>query len=263
MFNAVPYRTRNLSADTSTGTQYDTAKQETLAVVQVWLDRLQAMTLITTFFVSIDSMLYGYATATLLPNSRNWSNVDLVKVATLGGAIILHACASILAYLTSFVLIRYRLDDAEEKVQDSRDASLRQSHVTKSRSLSFDVDPQSIASTSACAAPHLSQDLRSLVSVYQIRPFECAHRSRNRAVKPPSTPEAPDTGDAAALRTLQRMVHTLSRCHTVVAVMSNIGFVLALLGTIVYFWTALPVALGSFASVCLGGSLVAGVFAIM
>lgn len=227
-------------------------------------------------------MLYGYATATLLPNSRNWSNVDLVKVATLGGAssftpalvrtavrrFYLRASTdvgsiAILAYLTSFVLIRYRLDDAEEKVQDSRDASLRQSHVTKSRSLSFDVDPQSIASTSACAAPHLSQDLRSLVSVYQIRPFECAHRSRNRAVKPPSTPEAPDTGDAAALRTLQRMVHTLSRCHTVVAVMSNIGFVLALLGTIVYFWTALPVALGSFASVCLGGSLVAGVFAIM
>ncbi|KAH9855947.1 hypothetical protein C2E23DRAFT_866534 [Lenzites betulinus] len=239
----------------------DTTKQALLDVVQVWLDRLQTMTVITTFFVSIDSMLYGYASVALPQDTNTWSNVDLLKAATLGGAIILHACASILGYLTSFVLIRYRLEDAEEKVEQSEASDAIPPQHSHAKSLSSTSDPQSIAFTSARPVRYPSQNLRSLVSVYQVKPFGFARRCRVRAAKP--NPETPDTGDAVALRTLQSMIHTLSRCHTVVAVMSNVGFVLALFGTIVYFWTALPLALGSFASVCLGGSLIAGVYAIM
>ncbi|KAI0369001.1 hypothetical protein BV20DRAFT_421633 [Pilatotrama ljubarskyi] len=222
----------------------DSTKQALLAVVQVWLDRLQTMAVVTTFFVSIDSMLYGYASAALPPDSAAWSSADLLKTATLGGAIILHVCASILAYVASFVLIRYRLDDAEEHVQAAEHPS-GASPGTKAR--------EAVRATSL--------DLRSLVSVYQVRPLSFMYRTPPAAVK--TGPEAPDTGDAAALRILQSMIQTLTRCHTVVAIMSNVGFILALMGTIAYFWTSLPIALGSFASVCLGVSLVAGVFAIM
>lgn len=47
----------------------------------------------TTFFVSIDSMLYGYASVAVPPDAADWSNIDLLKSATLGGSIILHVCA--------------------------------------------------------------------------------------------------------------------------------------------------------------------------
>lgn len=100
----------SLSLDSTT--MDGTTKQALLAVVQVWLDRLQTMAVIvrvvsqrktirhakydisqTTFFVSIDSMLYGYASVSVPPNADDWSNVDLLKSATLGGSIILHVCA--------------------------------------------------------------------------------------------------------------------------------------------------------------------------
>ncbi|EIW54426.1 uncharacterized protein TRAVEDRAFT_52133 [Trametes versicolor FP-101664 SS1] len=241
-----------------------TTKQALLAVVQVWLDRLQTMAVITTFFVSIDSMLYGYASVSVPPNADNWSNADLLKSATLGGSIILHVCASILAYLASFVLIRYRLDDAEEQAQTAERPSADIAHepLDSKYQSTRGAALQPSASTTVRPVHIASRDFRSLVSVYQVKPFGYMQR-RSDALK--AGPETPDTanGDAAALVTLQSMVRTLTRCHTVVAVMSNVGFVLALIGTITYFWTAFPVALGSFASVCLGLCLLAGGYAVM
>ncbi|KAI0359585.1 hypothetical protein OH77DRAFT_1472893 [Trametes cingulata] len=240
----------------------DATKQALLAVVQVWLDRLQTMAVVTTFFVSIDSMLYGYASAALPPDSAAWSSADLLKTATLGGAIILHVCASILAYLASFVLIRYRLDDAEEQVQVAEHPS-NASPSTKAHLVAPASANARRSSISARSEPvrATSRDFRSLVSVYQVRPLEFMYRSPHSSVK--TGPEAPDTGDAAALCMLQSMIKTLTRCHTVVAILSNVGFVLALVGTLAYFWTSLPIALGSFASVCLGLSFFGGVYAIM
>ena len=56
---------------------------------------------------------------------------------------------------------------------------------------------------------------------------------------------------------LKSMVTTLSRCHTLVTVMTQLGFVLALLGILAYFWTGLPQALAIFASALLGACLLA------
>lgn len=241
----------------------------------------------TTFFVSIDSMLYGYATSASPVDSSAWTNTELVKSATLGGSIILHVCAcectdvvhrmvahtcylftAILAYLASFVLIRYRLDDAEQQVQadeglDTRTDTMPRKLATKDQVSTTSTPLQQSTAARRQAVFATSQDFRALVSVYQIKPFACVQRKPHAPKANPEAPSDTDDGDAAALRTLQSMVKTLTRCHTVVAIMTNVGFVLALVGTIAYFWTALPVALGSFASVCLGACLVAGVFAVM
>ena len=86
----------------------DATKQALLAVVQVWLDRLQAMAVIvspaspssraythhfpqTSFFVSIDSMIYSFPYRN--PDLTAWTSLDLLISASLGGAIILHVCA--------------------------------------------------------------------------------------------------------------------------------------------------------------------------
>ncbi|CDO77508.1 hypothetical protein BN946_scf184912.g7 [Trametes cinnabarina] len=266
MLRALGIKTSNSGGfpDVDAGT-----KQALLSVVQVWLDRLQAMAVVTTFFVSIDSMLYGYATASLPSDSSMLSNVDVLKSATLGGSIILHACASVLAYLASFVLIRYRLDDAEQQVQHPKPSA----SAAAAAEVQHATTPMHVHATSASDFPKmksadfalpvqaLSQDFRSLVSVYQIRPFWFL---ASRPVPWKTGPENPHpTADECALHTLQSMIQTLTKVHTVVAILTNIGFILALIGTITYFWTSLPLALGTFASVCLGVSLVAGVFAII
>ncbi|KAM5539588.1 hypothetical protein V8D89_006697 [Ganoderma adspersum] len=70
------------------------------------------------------------------------------------------------------------------------------------------------------------------------------------------------TGVAAAaddpVVELKSMVTTLSCCHTLVTIMTQLGFALVLLGILAYFWTpGLPRAPGIFASALLGTCLLA------
>ena len=47
----------------------------------------------TTFFVSIDSLLFSLTSSTRRSDLSSWSNRDMVINASLGGAIIFHVCA--------------------------------------------------------------------------------------------------------------------------------------------------------------------------
>ncbi|TBU31086.1 hypothetical protein BD311DRAFT_717279 [Dichomitus squalens] len=235
----------------------DATKQALLSVVQVWLDRLQAMAVIVNFiFVSIDSIVYSFPSRP--PDFSTWSSVDLLVSASLGGAIILHVCASILAYIASFVLIRYRLSDAEEQEQSTErpytaSDGQHRTHPTRAQSISA-------ATTLAPAlAPEWNEyiDLRSLISVHKVplrQYILCGMVSRKRRVK--NEMEALTTPDDAVVR-LRSMVTVLIRCHTAIAAMTQLGFILALLGILAYFWTGLPRMLGIWATVLLGGCLFA------
>ena len=86
-----------------------------------------------------------------------------------------------------------------------------------------------------------------------------AARKKNAGEK--RDPEASASDKAVA--TLQSMVATLSKCHTAVAVMTQLGFVLALMGIVAYFWTGLPRALGIWATALLGACLVGMGVAVM
>ncbi|KAH9942153.1 uncharacterized protein BXZ73DRAFT_97575 [Epithele typhae] len=232
-------------------------KQALIAVVQVWLDRLQTMAVITTFFVSIDSMLYSFPAKTRDSNPDMWTVTDKVIMAFLGGAIILHVCASILAYVASFLLIRYRLTDAEQQEQAAEQAAEATPKRDASTSSAVKAPPIQTATLSASSAhtrvpsvwdweAHL--DLRALVSVHQVRPWGI-FRSVGCA---PTAPDAEMGERDAAVAQLARMVRTLSRCHSAAGAFAVVGFVFALVGALGYFWTGLPRALGIFASACLG-----------
>ena len=89
----------------------DSIKQTLLSVVQLWLDRLQHQAVVvsllslptpfvflkgppqTTFFVSIDSLLFSLTSSTRNPDLSEWSSRDMAINAALGGAIIFHVCA--------------------------------------------------------------------------------------------------------------------------------------------------------------------------
>ncbi|TBU42575.1 hypothetical protein BD309DRAFT_962699 [Dichomitus squalens] len=234
----------------------DATKQALLSVVQIWLDRLQAMAVITSFFVSIDSLVYSFPARPADPNE--WSSTDLLISASLGGAIILHVCASIVAYTASFVLIRYQLTDAENQEHEADPPSATPIAQWKAPS---SANAQSLSTVSVTPARDpiwdAYIDLRSLVTVQQMRFFgllgvPCRAATRKTGEK--RDPEASPTDKAVA--TLRSMVATLSKCHTVVAVMTQLGFILALLGIVAYFWTGLPRALGIWASALLGGCLI-------
>lgn len=107
-------------------------------------------------------------------------------------------------------------------------------------------------------------DVRSLVGIYRTHPLwflGCCGRRKKQQDRSASDPEAQQPVEDAA-KLLRGMVSVLSRAHTVCAAMTNLGFLLAILGILTYSWTAVPLALGIFASACLGGCAIAGVIAL-
>ena len=156
---------------------------------------------------------------------------------------------AILAYVTSFVLIRYQLSDAEKTEQASKRPSTVSSKPDGHTRL------QSFSAESTLSPWEAYTDLRALVSVYEVHflsILSCsivpcqAHAKRNR--DPEKTAAAADDPGVK----LKSMVTTLLE-----TVMTQLGFVLALLGILAYFWTGLPRALGIIASALLGTCLLA------
>jgi hypothetical protein len=92
------------------------------------------------------------------------------------------------------------------------------------------------------------------VFIHQVQPFACfGRRARDRKADP---------ADGGAGTDLEPPVRMLSRCHSLSVSMAGAGFVLALLGILMFAWTALPVGIGAFASACLGTCLLAIVVTI-
>ncbi len=167
---------------------------------------------------------------------------------------------AILAYVASFVLFRYQLSDAEKTEQATeRPSSVLDRPGGHTRFQSFSAE-----STLSPWESEAYTDLRALVSVYQVRflsIISCGivpHRAHEKR-----DPEKATTDSDDPVLKLKSMVTTLSRCHTLVTIMTQLGFMLALLGIVAYFWTGLPRALAIFASALLGTCLLAIGAAIM
>ncbi|KAI1791174.1 hypothetical protein LXA43DRAFT_1012733 [Ganoderma leucocontextum] len=271
--------------------QEDALKQALLAVVQLWEDRLQKQGVVTTFFITIDSLLFSLASPTRSTDLHAWSVRDQVINASLGGAVIFHVCASIVAYSASFVLIKYQLNDAEkkeeryfpptpglsrapstsqntpqstEKPYSERSRRKQSSHSHRpSTSQGSTLGPSNPIEAIADFPLEVFTDLRGLVSIHRAHPLwflPCGKRT-----KPLDKVRAQGDSEAMvdhATGKLKDMIDVLSRAHVVCTGMSIVGFVLALLGILTYAWTAVPLALSIFASLCLGVCAVAATIAL-
>ncbi|KAI0675016.1 hypothetical protein C8Q78DRAFT_513893 [Trametes maxima] len=194
------------------------------ALVQSWMDRLQLISVITTFFAAMESQLLG---STMPNNPDDDPAIDQVANAALTGALVIHVFAAIISFLAAFFLIRYKLTVAkreERKVETGLadaatggDGGVQGSRTTGTSS-SSDVPP--IFSSD----PHLEQ----------VGPF--------RRGQPPT--------------------HLLDHCHSLCMWMAAVGFVLAVVGVLCFAWARLARSGGVFASVCVGVCLVSGVGAV-
>ncbi|OSD00278.1 hypothetical protein PYCCODRAFT_1414675 [Trametes coccinea BRFM310] len=271
MFNKSRAFASTVPATQPASSPEDAMKQALCSVVQVWLDRLQSMAVVTTFFVSIDSLLFSLTASTRSADLKAWSMRDQVINASLGGAIIFHAFAAIVAYIGSYVLIRFRLNNAEkveERTEGQYTTAPARPSAEKRRMKSSHRQSISAASTAAPMSPtdtirdfplEVFTDLRSLVDVHRVDPLRFLPCCTRRRAKRKTDPEA--SVKDAAIAGLENIVGVLSRAHNVSAAMASLGFILALLGILTYSWTAVPTSLSIFASVCMGVCLLAALVA--
>jgi len=263
----------------------DATRQAVMGVVQVWLDRLQLISIITTFFASTDGLLLSFTTNLAHLGSADvstWSNSTMLMNACVAGALIFHVCAAITSFTGSFILIRYKLLDAKRKEQcveveeavhtqtvtdtytafppekASRNRAPSTStynngapaNMSRSRSSSTGKDGHNTFSTFAGFTDiNLSNILGDIFSNAQGR--VSIHRVHPFAFLSPSRRNDPEGGAASKGTDLDPPVRLLARCHTISVIMAVCGFIMAVMGIIVFAWTALPAAVSIFVSVCL------------
>ncbi|KAI0701174.1 hypothetical protein BC835DRAFT_1265166 [Cytidiella melzeri] len=277
-------RVSSAAAAASTGDD-DAKRKAVMNVVQVWLDRLQLISTITTFFAGIDGTILSFTISlthvTSFPVSQ-WTVPQKVLLASLVGALIFHVCAAITSFTASFVLIRYRLVDMTEHLHiggprpsSATDRTMAPSGPSspvigeKPRMMPrFESSPAQVEAThskdssNATFFQHAGRDISDMfdffqnvtgtksevegrVFIHQASPLSCFRsRPNNNGMN------------------LDPPIRLLSRCHSLSVTMASLGFILALVGILLAAWTALPIGVSIFSSVCLGGCLFS-VFCVM
>ncbi|KAG1740855.1 uncharacterized protein EDB91DRAFT_1248238 [Suillus paluster] len=194
------------------------------AFVAAWMQRLQMLTLITTFLASIDGELFTRtSTPSLETVDASMASQELVY-ACFTGALVFHVCAAILGYVACFVLIRYQIVDAassDAKGTEPSNPGLQH--------------PETMHRTQRLLIP--------------IPPFD--------------GPLQMPFGLQVLSRMSTPPLDLLTRCYYTTLALSSAGFILALLGITAYAWVILQQTVGIFTTACLGVSIVACVWAVM
>ncbi|CCM05210.1 uncharacterized protein FIBRA_07420 [Fibroporia radiculosa] len=191
-------------------------------LVNSWMDRLQLISVITTFFAATEAQLLGFA----VPDEGVTTRIQEAATAILAGALVVHLFAAILSFLAAFFLVRYRIEEAkhEEDVIES-------SHA-----------PPCVADPEADAKAHQRSDSRSSsVHIWSTNPH-LEQVGPFRRGKPPTA--------------------LLEHCHSLCMWLATVGFVLALAGVLCYTWSRLPHSASIFASACMGVCIVLGICAV-
>ncbi|KAH9067637.1 hypothetical protein EDB87DRAFT_1573231 [Lactarius vividus] len=248
-------------------------------ITQIWSDRLQLISVYASFFTSIDSVLFSLAS-----NKGNGSTTSRLMQASLTGALIFHAATAILAYVASFVLIRYKLNDAQSIPggSDSKTAiatvyakygqppvdeqgklsALESGHVRAEHGhhfrglLSSPIAPFLSTLSTAFSSlldhpPILNIDIRrvSLFDFSAVVP--CVGESVNDGDR-----------DADAEKNAIALGRLLNRCHSVCSLFALAGFLLLVTGIITYVWAVLEDSVAIFASACVGVCIAFGLAAL-
>jgi len=200
-------------------------------LVQSWMDRLQLISVITTFFASTEAGLLQ----TTSPTSGNNTITPTLNAANAGiiGALIMHSFAAIISFLASFVLVRYKLIEAK-KEELKAEAITGSGLVTSPTSIKHhDVEKTADANhrhspprDSTTGEPIQSCDPR----LEQVGPFS--------SKQPPTA--------------------LLSRCHSLCISLAAVGFILALMGILCYAWAVQPLSVAAFSSGIMALCLISG-----
>lgn len=208
-----------------TKTDAKTTAGEHSAIVAAWMQRLQTLTLITTFLASIDGELFTLtSTSSPVTLTTSIGSEELVY-ACFAGALVFHVCSAILGYVASFALVRYEIVEAEPP---------------------SDMKTDELGNFSGEGIHGKQLLLRAIPPLYAVQSL-LQIPSRLRLQSRTSTPP----------------LDLLTRCYFTTMALSGAGFILALLGIATYAWFGLQRVVGIFTMACLGVSLLSCVWAVV
>ncbi|KAJ7287166.1 hypothetical protein C8J57DRAFT_1167165 [Mycena rebaudengoi] len=192
-------------------------RQATKDLTQSWMDRLQLISVITTFFASVEAGMLQVTT----PGDGDGASSIASQVANSGflGALVLHIWAAILGFIGAFVLVRYNLKEAKEEQMEVGLAP--GSSPNASRGV-LTGSPTSLGrpDTSKSLTEYINPVWTTNPHLEQVGPFQR---------KPPT--------------------HLLSRFHNLCVLLTFVGFILAMLGIVAFAWSQQPLSVSIVATV--------------
>ncbi|KAG1760594.1 hypothetical protein EDD22DRAFT_954829 [Suillus occidentalis] len=221
-------------------------------LVNSWQERLQLISVITTFFASIEAGM-------LVPVNTALNVVDaspaLLKAANAGflGALIMHVDAAVLSFLAAFLLIRYKLKEAsnEELFAEGRAKGFQITASPVNGSFQVhDIERDAQDNDDLKNSPQMDNktDTKDDPPVLQ--------RRGSNPAEPPIFARDPHL-EQVGFWSPTISSHLLSRVHALCIFLAGIGFVLAIMGIITYAWALQPKEVSVFVSVCFGGAVLA------
>lgn len=89
-------------------------------LVQSWMDRLQLISVITTFFAANEAQLLGITTPSVDPESTD--KILQTSNAMLASSLVLHSFSAVIAFIGAFVLVTYKLKEEKQEEIDNHEA---------------------------------------------------------------------------------------------------------------------------------------------
>ncbi|KAI0302342.1 hypothetical protein B0F90DRAFT_206820 [Multifurca ochricompacta] len=287
---------KRLTAQETTALAKAADLQTLSRIIQIWSDRLQLISVYASFFTSIDSVLFS-----LSSSKGNGNATSKLMHASLVGALIFHAAAAILAYVASFILIRYRLNNVQSTKHTSNSpvAAVYARYAPPGSAASNQPRTPSALESGASGSHekvghgHISHSFPSspvtpFVSTI-FRPGHSPFFSTLSSAFSSLLHEPPvldidirrvpvfnlsalvpcvgnsvhdDDPSADAEKNAIALVRLLNRCHNVCSIFALAGFFLVLTGIIAYLWAVVQHSVAIFGSACLGVCIVLGFAAL-
>ncbi|KAG1860849.1 hypothetical protein F4604DRAFT_1131027 [Suillus subluteus] len=229
-------------------------------LVNSWQERLQLISVITTFFASIEAgMLVPVNTD---PNAVN-ALPGLLKAANAGflGALIMHVYAAVLSFLAAFLLIRYKLKEAsnEELFAEGRAKGFQITASPVNGSFQVqDIERDAQDNDAQKFDPENSGTLDNHTDTKCDPP--ALRRMGSQPAEPPIFVRDPHL-EQVGFWSPTISSHLLSRVHTLCILFAGFGFILAIMGIMAYAWALQSKEVSIFVTVCFGGAVLAmGVF---
>jgi len=209
-------------------------------LVQSWQDRLQLITLLTTFLASVEASMLQVTFPADPTNSGRWSQASNAGYMA---ALVLHLYASLISFFASFFLIRFKVKEAKREEQQVEGNSAQHSQPSPKGSTIIDM-----------AAHHITGSPLSTVSARNDTLTHEKGRTESSRHSPvwSANPQLVTTGPFQR----QPPVNLLSRCHTLCMVTTAVGFILAIIGTLCYAWAGQSTSVAIITSVTIGICLI-------
>ncbi|KAK7464342.1 hypothetical protein VKT23_006509 [Stygiomarasmius scandens] len=212
-------------------------------LVQSWMDRLQLISLITTFLASVEAGLLQVTNGS--DGDDGPSVLDQIANATLLSALVLHLHASFVSFVAAFFLIRFKVKEAkreEAKVEGGPGhgtSSGAGAAPSSKGSVLIDMAAKHVTQSPTTASAKSSNDSHLFNFGHKEEHDKEKDKASESHVEGPSPPPIWSANPRLVqVGPFQRQppIILLSRCHTLCILFASLGFVLAMIGIIAYSW---------------------------